>query len=173
MTTRRVTTKTLKQSIRENSTAMNYYAASFGKGPVFDLAPTPAAKPASERKPQSGPEAGVLSAVLKALSIHPAVAWVRRMNTGAFKVGTGPSSRFVRFGFPGCSDIIGQMKDGRFLAVECKAEKGKLSDAQVAFIDTVRAAGGVAGMARNVDDALLIIKYGLMRSAPTSAPSTP
>jgi hypothetical protein len=158
--------KTLKETRRENDVALNYYAISYGKGPRFDVEPTPPATPARDRKPQPGPEAGVLSAVLKALAIHPAVAWVRRMNTGAVKVGSGPSARFVRFGFTGCSDILGQMKDGRLLAVECKSDKGKLSEAQVNFIDTVRAAGGVAGMARSIDDALLIIKYGLM-SGPT------
>lgn len=156
-------TKTLKETRRANDAALNFYAAAFGKGPTFDLEPAPAATPTRERKPQSGPESGVLSAVLKALSLHPAVAWVRRMNTGAFKIGEGRSARFFRAGFVGCSDIIGQMKDGRFLAIECKSASGKLSEAQINFIDTVRASGGVAGMARSIDDALLIIKYGLMR----------
>lgn len=157
--------KDLKQTIRDSAVAMNYYAISSGKGPRFDLEPAPVATPARERKPQPGPEAGVLAAVIKALSMHPAVAWVRRMNVGAIKIGEGRNARFFRAGFVGCSDIIGQMKDGRFLAVECKSATGKLSDEQVRFIDTVRAAGGVAGMARSIDDALLIIKYGLMRDA--------
>ena len=156
-------TKTLKETRRANDAALNFYAVTFGKGPRFDLEPVAAVTPARDRKPQAGPEAGVLSAVLKVLSIHPAVAWVRRMNTGAFKIGEGRSARFFRAGFVGCSDIIGQMKDGRFLAIECKSASGKLSEAQINFIDTVRASGGVAGMARSIDDALLIIKYGLMR----------
>ncbi len=160
----KATTKTLAQQRRESDAAMNFYAASFGKGPRFDLAPEPAATPARERKPQPGPESSVLAAVLKVLSIHPSVAWVRRMNTGAFKISDGRNARFFRAGFVGCSDVIGQMKDGRFLAVECKSAVGKLSEPQRNFIDTVRAAGGVAGVARNVDEALLIIKYGLMRS---------
>lgn len=153
--------KTLREQRNEAAKAMNYYAAASGKGPVFALEPAPATTPRS--RPHRGPEADVLAAVLKALALHPAVAWVRRMNTGAFKVGTGPQARFVRFGFPGCSDVLGQLKDGRFLAVECKAERGKLSPEQERFIDVVRANNGVAGVARNVDEALLIVKYGLMR----------
>lgn len=163
-----VATKSLAQTRRENDQAMNFYAVSFGKGPTFDLAPSPEVTPRAERKPQSGPESAVLSAVLKALAIHPAVGWVRRMNTGAFRIGEGRNARFFRAGFVGCSDILGQMKDGRFLAIECKSATGKLSEPQINFIDTVRANGGVAGMARNVDEALLIIKYGLM-AAPVKA----
>ncbi len=157
-----VTPKTLRETRNESAKAMNYYATSFGKGPVFDLEPAPEATPRTERKPQPGPESSVLAAVLKVLAIHPAVAWVRRMNAGAFKIGDGRNARFFRAGFVGCSDVIGQMKDGRFLAVECKSAVGKLSEPQRNFIDTVRASGGVAGVARNVDEALLIIKYGLM-----------
>lgn len=173
MTALRVTTKTLKQTRRDNDVSMNYYAASFGKGPVFDLAPTPAAKPASERKPSTAPEADILKAILKLLSLHPSVAWARRMNSGAFQIGPGPSARWFRAGFVGCSDILGQMRDGRLLAIEVKAARGKVSDEQQRFIDVVRQHGGVAGVARSVGEADLIIKYGLMRAAPTAAPSTP
>jgi len=35
----------------------------------------------------SRPEAAALVEVLKALRVHPAVAWAERMNTGAAKVG--------------------------------------------------------------------------------------
>ena len=43
------------------------------------------------------------------------------MNSGAAKVG----NRFIRFGFVGCPDVIGQLKDGRFIGVEVKAPKRK------------------------------------------------
>ena len=66
------------------------------------------------------PEAAALVEVLKALRTHPAVAWAERMNSGAAKVGT----RFVRFGWPGCPDVLGQLKDGRLLGVEVKAKAG-------------------------------------------------
>lgn len=44
-----------------------------------------------------------------------------------------------------------------FTAIECKF-KGRATDEQLAFIDTVRRAGGRAGIARSVEDAALIIK---------------
>lgn len=161
----RAATKTLKQTRRENDAALNYYAASFGKGPTFALEPEPVQKP-SRNRPATVPESEVLRAVMRFLSINPAVAWVRRMNTGSFQIGTGPKARWFRAGFVGCSDILGQMKDGRFLAVEVKAERGKVSDEQQRFIDVVRANGGVAGVARNIGEAEFIIKYALMSSDP-------
>ena len=52
---------------------------------------------------------------------HPAVAWCERQNTGAVKV----DGRFIRYGWRGCSDLLGMLKDGRLLAVEVKAPKGQ------------------------------------------------
>ena len=62
--------------------------------------------------------------------------------------------RFVRFGWPGCSDVLGQLKDGRLLAVECKARKGKLQADQAEFLALVRRFGGVAFLARDCRDVL-------------------
>ena len=55
--------------------------------------------------------------VLTAVRAHPLVAWCERMNSGAAKVG----DRFIRFGWPGCPDVLGQLKDGRLLGVEVKS----------------------------------------------------
>lgn len=93
-------------------------------------------------------EAAALVEVLKALRTHPAVAWVERMNSGAARMG----KRFVRFGWPGCPDVLGQLKDGRLLGVEVKAPKGRLRPEQVLFLERIRAAGGVAFMARDLRD---------------------
>ncbi len=103
------------------------------------------------------PESAVLAAVLGALRLHPAVAWAERMNSGAFVVGSGRSRRFVRFGFPGCSDLIGQLRDGRFIAVECKRPGAVPTERQRAFIALVRRNGGIAGIAERVEDALALI----------------
>ena len=96
----------------------------------------------------SRPEAAALVEVLKALRTHPAVAWAERMNTGAAKVG----NRFIRFGWPGCHDVLGQLKDGRFLAVEVKAQAGRLRPEQALFLERIRCAGGVAFVARDCRD---------------------
>ena len=94
------------------------------------------------------PEAAALMEVLKALNAHPAVAWCERQNSGAAKVG----KRFIRFGWTGCPDVLGQLKDGRFLGVEVKAAKGRASPEQVAFLERIRGAGGVGFIARDLRD---------------------
>ena len=94
------------------------------------------------------PEAAALAEVLLALTAHPAVAWAHRMNSGAVRIG----SRFVRFGWPCCPDVLGQLRDGRLLGVEVKAPKGKLRPEQALFLEHIRCAGGVAFMARDCRD---------------------
>lgn len=94
-------------------------------------------------------ETAILGLVLRYVRIHPRVAWVRRINTGAAKL----KGFHVRFGFVGCSDLIGQLTDGRFLAIECKADKGILSDEQKTFLDRVNRHNGLAGVVRSIDEA--------------------
>lgn len=97
-------------------------------------------------------ESDVLSTVIRFMRIHPAIDWAQRMNVGAFKVGaTAGQQRYIRFGFPGCSDIIGQLQDGRMIAVECKAPKGRLTPEQTAFLRRV-GCKGVAIVARELQD---------------------
>lgn len=98
----------------------------------------------------SRPEAAALLEVLKALKAHPAVAWAERMNSGAAKVG----NRFIRFGWPGCPDVLGQLKDGRLLGVEVKAPTGRLKTEQALFLERINTAGGVAFVARSCLDVL-------------------
>ena len=62
--------------------------------------------------------------------------------------------RFIRFGWPGCTDVLGQLKDGRLLGVEVKAPKGKPSPEQVAFLERIRGAGGAAFIAYDLRDVL-------------------
>ena len=60
--------------------------------------------------------------------------------------------RFVQFAFPGCSDILGQLRTGHFLAVEVKRPRTGPTDDQAAFLAQVNAAGGLGLVARSVDD---------------------
>jgi len=111
----------------------------------FTLEPSPKDK---ANKPL---EADSLREVMQALRSHKLVAWVERQNTGAAKVG----GRFIKFGWRGCSDLLGQLKDGRLLAVECKRPKGgKLSSDQSHFLEMVQSHGGVAFVATNLHDVL-------------------
>lgn len=92
-------------------------------------------------------ESIVLKQCLEYLQIRG--IFVFRNNTGALKAGR----RFIRFGFPGSSDILGILPDGRFLAIECKREKGgRLSEAQKDFISRINANGGVAMCVHSLDE---------------------
>ena len=62
--------------------------------------------------------------------------------------------RFIRFGFKGCPDVLGQMRDGRLLGVEVKAQAGRLRPEQALFLERIRCAGGVAFVARDCRDVL-------------------
>lgn len=94
-------------------------------------------------------ETTIQAGILRLLRVHPKVAWVQRINSGAGK----KKGFYVRFGFTGCSDIIGQLRDGRFLAIECKTEDGKPTDEQQSFLERVNRHGGLAGVCRSITDA--------------------
>ena len=92
-------------------------------------------------------ERQIVATILKGLAVSPAVAWCARMNTGA-----AVGQRFVRFGFVGLADIIGQLTDGRLLAIECKRPGEALTEEQAMFLHWVASAHGVAGIARSWED---------------------
>lgn len=50
------------------------------------------------------------------------------------------------------ADVLGQLKDGRLLGVEVKSPTGRLRPEQAAFLETIRAAGGVGFVARDLRD---------------------
>lgn len=60
----------------------------------------------------------------------------------------------------GGSDIIGITPTGKFLAIEVKTEKGRPTKEQLRFIEAVRNAGGIAGIARSPEEALDLIRHG-------------
>jgi len=53
----------------------------------------------------------------------------------------------------GVADIIG-IYNGKFLAIEVKTKKGKLSDHQRTFLQAVEDEGGIAIVARSVEDVI-------------------
>lgn len=53
----------------------------------------------------------------------------------------------------GTSDILGLLDDGTMLAIEVKTEKGRVSREQNEFINNVVSRGGVAFVARSLQDA--------------------
>ena len=121
-----------------------------------------AKKPSRRIKQATPSENDPKKAILALLRLHPAVAWAERFNTGATVVDIpGQKRRFIKYAFVGCSDILGQMKDGRFIAVEVKrpgvnAEK-KATDEQKAFIKKVRQNNGIGIISGSVEEVNLII----------------
>jgi VRR-NUC domain len=110
-------------------------------------------------------EAQTQQSILRYLAIAPRVAWAHRFNTGAHVVigqaADGKQTRrFLRYAFPGCPDVLGQLRDGRFLAIEVKTKTGKATPEQEAFLALVAANGGVAVLARSVDDVVAALARG-------------
>lgn len=94
-------------------------------------------------------EAQVLRSVLRALELHPDVAWARRMNSGAAKTESGG---WIRFGFEGCPDIWFMTRAGRLGVCEVKRPTGRTTPAQLAFLKLVSTNGGIAFVARSAED---------------------
>ena len=85
---------------------------------------------------------------------------VWRQNSGAMKI----NDRFIRFGgMAGMPDIIGLLGTptrpvGTLLCIEVKRAKAEVSLQQKAFLSEIEARGGLAFVARGVND---LIKHGL------------
>lgn len=118
-------------------------------------------------KPLTPTEHQVQTACLQYLAVCPSVAWAERMNVGAVKIPGAPGQkpRYIRYGFPGCSDILGQMKDGRVLAIEVKSAVGRATAAQDAFLKRVATYGGVSGVVRSTAQLQALIAMSEVQAA--------
>jgi hypothetical protein len=95
-----------------------------------------------------------------ALGGHPGIR-IFRNNVGVARF---PNGSVVRYGLcPGSADLIGWreititpemvgQRFAQFLSVECKAPKGRTTETQDAWYFAVKRAGGIAVVARSVDD---------------------
>jgi len=121
--------------------------------PAIDLKPVKARSATKPTEPKVS-EAAIQKSILQFLRLSPGVAWVCRQNSGTFVDGdryiTANSQR-------GMSDIIGMLKGGRLFAIEVKSKSGKIMPHQQDFLDLIAAGGGLAGVARSIDDARAII----------------
>ncbi len=110
-------------------------------------------------------ESQVMRSIREALGWHPAIAHLWRVNSGrAWLKGKGGKDRPVKFhDIDGCSDLLGILKGGRWLAVECKrpSTRNDATAAQLAFLDRIKEAGGVAFVAASADEALRLLDEGL------------
>jgi hypothetical protein len=98
-------------------------------------------------------ETDIMRQIMLALSEAGCLVW--RNNVGVLKNQAGIP---IRFGLcVGSSDLIGVAPSGQFLAIEVKAARGRATDDQLRFISAVQARGGIAGVARSPEDALLLL----------------
>ena len=109
-------------------------------------------------------ETKLMRLIMVALSANECICW-RNETSGAYmgqvihkdaRIVTLSNASFMTFGLcVGSADIIGVYKPtGQFLAVEVKTEKGRATKEQINFIEQVRAANGIAGIARSVQEAI-------------------
>ena len=103
------------------------------------------------------PEGAVVRAVLDYLDIRQ-ILWIRNNSGVARPERKDGTKGFVRFGSVGSADIVGCLPGGRFLAIECKAGKGRLSPAQVEFQRDIIRQGGLHIVAYRVEDVIEVFE---------------
>ncbi len=152
--------KTYREIVQTNQKSMDNLAALWGKPrQILDMPPEP--KKRAPAKPSGEPtESQILKAIMSLLKRHPKVAQVWRQNSGTFQERNRDGSvRYIRANTQrGMSDIMGILKDGRTLAIEVKSRTGRMRPGQEEFLQTIRQAGGVAGVCRSVDDAVALLE---------------
>lgn len=101
-------------------------------------------------------EKEIQSMIISAISY---LGKVYNITTGVFATGGGNNKRFVRTFPKGTPDLLGfRYSDGRIFFIEVKKEKGLLSCEQKLFREWVLTTKALYGVARSVEDALLIIQ---------------
>jgi len=103
----------------------------------------------------STPEGLIVRSCLDYLQLRGIVAW--RTNTvGVYD----PNAKRYRTnsGRNGVADILGCLPGGRFLAIECKAGRGKLSEDQVEFQRDIIRQGGLHIVAYRVEDVIEVLE---------------
>ena len=117
--------------------------------------------------PEPETEQQIQQAIRLAIGGPGSAITVWRNNTGALRDERG---RLVRYGLcQGSADLIGFRRVtitpemvgqelAQFVAIEVKAGRGRLSPEQSNFLAVVTQAGGVAGVARSVDEAWELLR---------------
>jgi hypothetical protein len=95
-------------------------------------------------------ESQLVYAVMQELGKHGAVY---RCNSGSVALPNGKRFNGMPKGF---SDIMLIRADGVACFIECKTDKGRLTDEQARFIARMQGLNARAGVARSVDEAMNI-----------------
>jgi ketopantoate reductase len=106
----------------------------------------------AKKHTKSGSANELTKAILRYLNLNSFFCW--RNNT----VGIWDEKKGIfrkNAGLNGIADIIGiEKKTGRFLAIEVKFGKDEMSYEQLAFMSEIERAGGIAIVARSIDDVI-------------------
>ncbi len=100
----------------------------------------------------------IQNSIIEYLTRCSAIAWVRRLNSGKFRVVDKSGTRWIQAGWVGAPDVIAMTTSGRFVAVEVKAYSGVATVEQIEFLQCVRAGGGIGIIARSVDDVISALR---------------
>jgi len=96
-------------------------------------------------------ENAIQSAIMQYLFYNKIFHW-RNNNTPIYDVTRKRFRAMPKGAIKGVSDILGILPDGRFLAIEVKKPRSYMSKEQKLFIKNINENGGVAFMARSIDD---------------------
>lgn len=94
-------------------------------------------------------ESQILAEIRKAANYYPDLVLWRLSQGGA--VARGGHTYRAGLSVNGASDLIGIYR-GRFVAIEVKSAKGRVSEEQTLFMNIVRTRGGYAAVCRSVDE---------------------
>lgn len=96
-------------------------------------------------------ESAIQRAILETLTALGCTVW--RNQAGKVRVRGG----YMALSPEGTPDIVGYTRDGRFLAIEVKAPKGREREAQLLWRERAQKAGCIVGVARSVQDAIALL----------------
>ena len=102
-------------------------------------------------------EKQIETSILHYLKLKGIFAW-KNDTTGIYSEKRGAFiKRHSKFHMTGQSDILG-IYQGKLLAIEVKAPKGRPTENQLQFLSRVKEEGGIAFIARSVDEVMNALK---------------
>lgn len=99
---------------------------------------------------KSQPEKVIENAILDYLLMIEGMFW-KAQNVGIYDPRKGTFRKTSKYHKAGVADILGIIR-GRFVAIEVKTKTGRLSKSQAKFLQDVKDNGGIAFVARSVNE---------------------
>ena len=96
--------------------------------------------------------------ILEYLGYRNIFAW-KNNTMGVYDKNRGTYRRNMnKYAINGVADILGVLPCGRMLAIEVKTPRGRVSPKQQSFIDRVNKEGGLAFVARGLEEVVIKLK---------------